>query len=102
MNEIRWTRVAAMVLAAGISATARGDADAKAPGKRDLPGGGSVELLGVSLAPSSPNTWWGPDGRLLDRAPYDRPGASATAGKNHKVRVFAVQVSGPPASAMSM
>ena len=96
MNEIRWTRAAAIVLAVGMIATARGDGDAKATARRDLPGGGSVELLGVSLAPSGPKTWWGPDGRLLDRPPYDRSGASARPGEGHKVRVFAARVAGPP------
>jgi hypothetical protein len=93
MSGIRLKRAAAIAMAAGLIATARGDGEIKTPAKHDLRGGGSVELLGVSPGPSGPWTWWGPDGRPLDQPPYDRSGGSTQGDDTRKVRVFAIRVS---------
>jgi hypothetical protein len=93
MGASRIQRAAAIAMAAGIIAASRGDGGVQATAKRELRGGGAVELLGVSPGPSGPKTWWGPDGRPLDRAPYDGLGSSTYLGEKQKVRRFAVKVS---------
>jgi hypothetical protein len=94
MNELRCRLTAVMLLAAGLLARARGDEDARPSGKRDLRGGGTVELIGVSTEPPGPKVWWGPDGLPLDQPPFDGLGSSTSTGEKHKARVFAIRVSG--------
>ncbi len=94
MIETRGKLVVTVVFAAGIVAAVRGGEDEKAPWKQELRGGGTVELIGVSTQPLGPKTWWGPDGRPLDRPPFDGLGSSTTADEKHKARVFAIRLSG--------
>jgi beta-lactamase regulating signal transducer with metallopeptidase domain len=42
-----------------------------APKLERLPGGMTIEVLGISTHPSKGATWWGPDGKPLDRPPCD-------------------------------
>jgi len=41
---------------------------------RTLDGGATIEVIGLSIHPSGPKTWWKPDGRPLAEAPCDRSG----------------------------
>jgi hypothetical protein len=94
MTLTRWRLAATVVLAVGLVAAARVADDEKTPWKQELRGGETVELIGVSTQPLGPKTWWGPDGRSLDRPPFDGLGSSTTPDEQKKARVFAIRVSG--------
>ena len=74
--------LAAGVAAAVVSATpAKGhDAAATAPSAQTnaavvvLPGGGSVELVGIAKYPSNDKSWWQPNGSVMATAPCDSLG----------------------------
>ncbi|MBN1179418.1 MAG: M48 family metalloprotease, partial [Anaerolineae bacterium] len=74
------------------------------PGRRAmLPGGVTVELLGVCTHPSAGREWWRPDGSSLDEAPHRKtdgnvyPNASETAYE-FAVRLYAL----PDGAAVTM
>ena len=48
---------------------------------RSLPGGETIEVIGVSSFPSGPDTWWRPDGTPLHPAPCDRIERGVTGTK---------------------
>jgi len=78
-----------------------GQAQVAAPDRRwlgTLPGGGAIELLGVSTFPSGPHSWWRPDGSPLAEAPCDSPRRNLTRDES-LLRVIAARVTGVPADA---
>ena len=64
-----------------------------------LPGGGSIELLGVSTYPSGPDSWWRPDGSPLPEAPCDSPPKNLAVEGDFEFRVLAARVADLPANA---
>lgn len=93
MNQTRW-KLAAVVVASSIVGAAPGAEDEKNPWKQELRGGETVELIGISTHPAGPKTWWRPDGRSLDRPPFDELGSSTFPDEKHKARLFAIRISG--------
>ena len=75
-------------------------AGALSPWKQTLPNGATVEVLGVSDAPTRQDGggWWKPDGTLLVGEPFGPPMDNAVMGRDR--RAFALRVtspqSGPP------
>lgn len=65
--------------------------------KQTLPNGATVELLGVSNAPTkqSGGGWWRPDGSPLSGSPFGPPMDNPVAGRDR--RAFAMRVT-PPSS----
>jgi hypothetical protein len=61
---------------------------------RQLAGGVTVELLGMTNPEVKPAVWWTPDGKPLI-APIDNPAGIARTGGNEQARQFAVRVEGP-------
>jgi beta-lactamase regulating signal transducer with metallopeptidase domain len=66
-----------------------------------LPGGASIEVVGVSSCPSGPGTWWRPDGSPLAEAPCDPPSSQPQFGNefqlpNAVAREVVVRVTGLP------
>ena len=83
------------------AAKAQGAASASAPApaapwKQTLANGTTVELLGVSNAPTRQDGggWWRPDGAPLAGAPFGPPMDNPVAGRVR--RAFAVRVLSPP------
>jgi RNA polymerase sigma factor (sigma-70 family) len=66
-----------------------------------LPGGGAIELLGVSTYPSGPDSWWRPDGSPLAEAPCDSPPRNLGLDRSLVLLVIAARVTGLPADANS-
>ncbi len=66
------------------------------PWERMLPGGATVELLGVSTHPAGPGTWRIPDGTPLPTAPYALSGAQAPPVESLRAWEFAVRVGNLP------
>src|SRR4051794_28421303 len=86
---------AAFVLVSPEPARAAGDS----PWKASLPGGMTVELVGVAPQPAVQGTWWGPDGGPI-AGDFDTEHAqkrSPQAGR--VVREIAVRVTKAPADA---
>jgi len=85
------------VLALGTAATATGAEVVGPEPKGDpawtklLPGGGVVELVGVSEHPPRPDSWWRPEGTPLGEAPSDKIGGSRIPGPGQQAREFVVR-----------
>jgi len=65
------------------------------PWKQTLPNGATVEVLGVSNAPTRQDGggWWKPDGTLLAGEPFGPPMDNAVTGRDR--RAFALRVTSP-------
>ncbi len=63
--------------------------------KKTLPGGTTVELIGISTNPSGPKTWWAPNGSPLGKAPLDQANRPFERPADRKMRGFAVRVTVP-------
>ena len=66
------------------------------PWVKTLPGGVTVELVGVSSYPAGPGTWWVPDGSPLRELPYSQSGAHVNFPGGQQAREFAVRMTHPP------
>jgi len=67
------------------------------PYRMTTPGGGTIEIVGVSRWPSGPGTWWRPDGTPLAEAPrYERDAERAfpLSGKEGRDVVVGVGFAG--------
>jgi hypothetical protein len=66
---------------------------------RSFPNGATIEVVGISPYPSTPRSWWAPDGTPLAEAPCD-PGVKHFAGGEDDVyRAVAVRITGEPEGA---
>lgn len=71
------------------------------PWVRNLTGGVTVELIGVSAHPAGPGTWKTPDGAALPTPPYARSGSKLFPAEGEKAREFAVRVGNLPDDGIS-
>jgi RNA polymerase sigma factor (sigma-70 family) len=62
---------------------------------RSLPCGAIIEVVGVSIHPSGPDTWWRPDGTPLPAAPCD-PDQSSVSGQGGFIRSVVVRIARLP------
>lgn len=62
---------------------------------RKLPGGVTVELLGLCEYPTPAERWWRPDGTVLEQAPFHKTGAKLTLADGLTAYEFAARVVGP-------
>ena len=69
---------------------------ADSPWKKDLPGGVTVELIGVAPADDGPKTWWTPSGAPLADAPFEGMNSSVAQAAPARRRLFAIRVTTPP------
>ena len=79
----------------GATGPAARGAGGRAPWLKTLPGGETVELIGISTQPIGPKSWWGPDGIPLAEAPFEKIPGSVTESDDRKARVFAVRLTSP-------
>jgi hypothetical protein len=63
--------------------------------RQTLPGGATIELVGVSENPSDHRPWWRPDGSPLVTRPYEHAGSSVAPQKNDVRREIAIHVDSP-------
>ena len=70
-------------------------ASAAKPFAAKLPGGVTVELLGISAHPSNEHSWWRPDGSPLPSAACDPLNGSVSGRPNDVVREVAIQLHNP-------
>ncbi len=65
---------------------------------RTLPGGTTIEVVGLSFHPSGPKTWWKPDGTPLAEPPCDRSRTPVNDDPDEALRkrVIIVRVTGVP------
>ncbi len=69
---------------------------ADSPWKKELPGGVTVELIGVASAGDGPTTWWTPSGAPLADTPFEGMNSTVTLDGPARQRLFAIRVSAPP------
>lgn len=66
-----------------------------------LRNGIEVELLGISSHPSTPDSWWRPDGSPLSTAPYTDDSSHLSLQENERAYEFAVQLRNLPVEYVS-
>jgi RNA polymerase sigma factor (sigma-70 family) len=64
-----------------------------------LPNGATIEVVGVSSHPSGPDTWWRPDGTMMQQPPCDRSGTRISSDGNVVFRAVVARVTNVPAGA---
>ncbi len=103
----RTLMVAPAVVLVGVAAAGAGylatkpqePATVEASWKTTLPGGATVELLGVAsgTVEDGTNAWWSPSGASLTAAPFDGlRRATLNPAQGSQLRFFAARVEGPP------
>jgi hypothetical protein len=60
-----------------------------------LPNGATVEFIGICENPSAGKKWWGPDGSLLDYAPYLNSESYGSPGNDRKIYEMAWRIEFP-------
>jgi RNA polymerase sigma factor (sigma-70 family) len=64
---------------------------------RSLPNGATIQVVGISLYPSGPDTWWRPDGTPLPEPPCERSATTATSDGDAILRSVVVRLINIPA-----
>jgi beta-lactamase regulating signal transducer with metallopeptidase domain len=64
--------------------------------KSTLPGGATVELLGICKDPNGAKQWWWPDGSKMHDVPFDNTGGRAYPNNNENEYAFAVSFTNIP------
>jgi hypothetical protein len=86
--------LAALALLPAQAEMPRASVPAESEWVRELPGGVTVELLGVSDPEVDPDVWWTPDGKSL-AAPVTNATSDGRTKAAAQVRAFTVRVRGP-------
>ncbi|WP_422927830.1 hypothetical protein [Singulisphaera sp. PoT] len=98
---LRFSRIAPILLLLGLSTPVEGN-DPDPIWSRTLPGGATIEVVGISFHPSTPKSWWKPDGSPLPGAVCDPSGTKINADDPADAlrhRVIVVRVTGLPKGA---
>ncbi len=67
-----------------------------------LPGGGTMELLGLGGSDPAPNQWWRPDGRPISNSTLEIQGPGAITAPNSHKNQLAFRIAGVPGGSGSL